>query len=256
MDGAVCQPFGVIEDPATYSLCVPSGCNNADGTPNDANCPSGTHGCVEGICVAPSAAPCVGQDDGADCSFTYGDASVSGKCFDAGTGSICLPTCDVTDPEGSCEVGDAVCQAFGVLEDPATYALCVPSACKDADGNDDDSLCPAGTHGCSDGICVAPSIVPCTTGADGDGNPIFADEEQMDYLNSILTLRRLESFGLTLDFGDSPQESVYLAERSAIRGDLYYFRTLLSDLSVNASFSIDTFLKIFTIEILNFFAKS
>ncbi|SVE56460.1 uncharacterized protein METZ01_LOCUS509314, partial [marine metagenome] len=107
--------------------------------------------------------------DGDACVYDYLDETVAGQCFyNAGAGgTLCLPSCDVTAPNDSCPMVGAVCQPFGIIDDPATFALCVPSGCNDADGNAVSSACPAGTHGCVEGICVPPLGTPCDGVADG-----------------------------------------------------------------------------------------
>ena len=161
----VCQPAGVIGDPSTVEVCIP---NNV--LTSDADCPTGTHGFVDGACVPPSIFPCLDPEDpsnytsmlGAECSFEYFGTTMSGACYGDGTTPAaclaqCVPSGATVEAEQGCVNPNNVCQAVGIIGDPSTVEVCIPANL----GCQDDSQCPSGTHRCIEGACIPPSIYPC-----------------------------------------------------------------------------------------------
>ena len=96
-------------------------------------------GCTEGSCIAPSAYPCANPDDpedftsklGQDCSFDYDGVTYSGACFGTGTPAVCLDTCNPSPLDGSeasgCANSNNICQSTGLIGDPATVHVCIPT---------------------------------------------------------------------------------------------------------------------------------
>ena len=117
---SVCQATGVIGDGATDYVCVPSNTFTADNT-----CPTGTHEKDMGDgtyqCVAPSGVACVGKADLDSCAYTWGSNSITGTCYQG----ACLEDC--TSAGNDCANTNSVCQATGVIGDPSTDYVCVPS---------------------------------------------------------------------------------------------------------------------------------
>ena len=59
-------------------------------------------------------------------------------------------------------------------------------------------------------------------------NPIFASDEEMDYLNSMVFFRKLQKRGLDYSFEEEDLlEIIFNIEQAAERGDLKFFRELL-----------------------------
>ena len=186
---SVCQPTGTIGDPATDNVCIPQG-----SFLSDADCLPGTHGLVDGACVAPSLIACM--DGGADaegnptyvpdttaCSFDYFGNTMEGRCFSAGPGipPVCLAACEpapvdeagnlIFTDEGALAEVDCVnpnnsCQALDVLA-PGVPSVCIP-------GNTftEAAQCPSGTHAFDNGDgtfnCVSPSGLACLGKSDLD----------------------------------------------------------------------------------------
>jgi len=149
--GSVCQPSGIIGDPATYGVCIPPG-----QIPDVLFCPTGTLGLYEGSCVPPSSIACEGLAMNEACSFSYFGIEHPGFCYGADENSkVCLAGCDVGS-ELNCENPNNVCQPVGIIGDPATVSVCIPNNVLTSDAD-----CPTGTHGFVDGACVPPSITPC-----------------------------------------------------------------------------------------------
>jgi len=179
---SVCQPTGTIGDPATDFVCIPQGTFADDG-----DCLPGTHGYVDGACVAPSLIACLdgGTDEAGNptsvpdttaCSFDYFGNTLEGRCFTAveGLPSICLAACEpalvdetgnlvLTDEGGLTQVAcvnpNNNCQALDVIA-PGVPSVCIPNNTFTAAAD-----CPSGTHAVdnADGTfeCVSPSGLAC-----------------------------------------------------------------------------------------------
>jgi hypothetical protein len=157
---SVCQATGIIGDPAADYVCIP---NN---TFTDAGqCPSGTHEVAKDDgtyqCVSPSGVACAGLLDLDSCSFDWGTNAIAGTCYQG----ACLADCTATGDD--CGNANSVCQATGVIGDPATDYICIPD-----NTFVDDDTCPTGTFEVDQGNgtfqCVAPSGVACFGAADLD----------------------------------------------------------------------------------------
>ena len=148
----------MIGDPSTDFVCIP---NTQFG--DDDLCPSGTHEAAQADgtyqCVAPSGVACAGLSDLDACTYNWGNNSISGTCYQG----ACLEDCSIDGDD--CNNGNSVCQATGVISDPSTDFVCIPSNQFAAAG-----LCPSGTHEVAqaDGTyqCVAPSGVACAGKSD------------------------------------------------------------------------------------------
>ncbi|MBT6489885.1 MAG: hypothetical protein HOK97_08990, partial [Deltaproteobacteria bacterium] len=185
----ICQASGPIGDPATVQICIP----NTVGCSEDSDCPTGTFGCTEGSCIAPSALPCANPDDpedftsklGESCTFDYGGVSYDGACFGTGASpAVCLDTCNPSPLDGSegtgCANANNICQSTGLVGDPSTVHVCIPTSA----GCEEASDCPSGSFVCHDGACVPPSVGPCVNPADPtDFTSMIGSDCGFDYLD-------------------------------------------------------------------------
>ena len=91
----------------------------------DNTCPTGTHEMQQADgtyqCVAPSGVACAGEADLASCSYTWGDNTVTGTCYQG----ACLEDC--TAAGNNCPNSNSICQATGSIGATGTDYVCIPS---------------------------------------------------------------------------------------------------------------------------------
>ena len=155
-DTKVCQSFGHIGANDTVYVCI-------DKTQYTAasDCPTGTHAINREDntfqCVAPSHVACAGLSDLNDCSYDWGDNSISGTCLDGSCKATCAPA-NGASAGTMCANSNSRCYASGIIGDANTVGVCIAS-----DTYANANTCPSGTYAVSQNSgyfdCIQPSAL-------------------------------------------------------------------------------------------------